>query len=73
MIFTLKSKKKSTAAFTPTGNLLKRRASLRRPTVSGLKCAEKRDFSKLSDLDTLTFSKFQKTQKPSFCIASGFI
>ena len=50
-------KKKSPAAGALIGNLLKRRAGLRRPTASGLKCAEKIDFSELSDLDTLTFSK----------------
>ena len=70
--FDEKIKKKSPAAGTLIGNLLKRRACLRRPTASGLKCAEKSDFWKLSDLDTLTFSKFQKTQRPSFSVASGF-
>ena len=65
-------KKNSPAAGTLIGDLLKRRAGLRRPTASGLKCAEKHDFSKFADLDTLTLKKSSKVQRCSFSVASGF-
>ena len=67
------SKKKSPAAGTLIGNLLERRAGLRRPTAPGLKCAEKNDFSKICGFRYINFEYFSKSQKDLFSVAGGFI
>ena len=60
------SKKKSPAAGTLIGNLLERRAGLRRPTASGLKCAEKIDFFKICGFRYTNFEKISKSSKVAF-------